>query len=287
MADDALKITGLCKSYGDFSLKDINLAVPEGTVVGLVGENGAGKTTTIKASLDLIKKDSGKISFFGKEMSDDPLGIRSDIGVVFDSLHFSYGLNIEKIEKICSAVYDNWDKKVFEEYIEKFSLPEKKIIKEFSTGMKMKLNLAIGLSHNAKLLIMDEPTSGLDPVVRDDILEIFLEFMQEEKHSILLSSHITSDLEKIADYIAFIHDGRVIFCMPKNTLLYEYGIIRCSRDDFERVSPEHKKVWRIEDYQCSILVDDRKRAAERYPNMVIDSPSIDEIMLLYVKGERK
>lgn len=287
MADDALKITGLCKSYGDFSLKDINLAVPEGTVVGLVGENGAGKTTTIKASLDLIKKDSGKISFFGKEMSDDPLGIRSDIGVVFDSLHFSYGLNIEKIEKICSAVYDNWDKKVFEEYIEKFSLPEKKIIKEFSTGMKMKLNLAIGLSHNAKLLIMDEPTSGLDPVVRDDILEIFLEFMQEEKHSILLSSHITSDLEKIADYIAFIHDGRVIFCMPKNTLLYEYGIIRCSRDDFERVSPEDKRVWRIEDYQCSILVDDRKRAAERYPNMVIDSPSIDEIMLLYVKGERK
>ena len=287
MADDALKITGLCKSYGDFSLKDINLAVPEGTVVGLVGENGAGKTTTIKASLDLIKKDSGKISFFGKEMSDDPLGIRSDIGVVFDSLHFSYGLNIEKIEKICSAVYDNWDKKVFEEYIEKFSLPEKKTIKEFSTGMKMKLNLAIGLSHNAKLLIMDEPTSGLDPVVRDDILEIFLEFMQEEKHSILLSSHITSDLEKIADYIAFIHDGRVIFCMPKNTLLYEYGIIRCSRDDFERVSPEDKKVWRIEDYQCSILVDDRKRAAERYPNMVIDSPSIDEIMLLYVKGERK
>ena len=220
-------------------------------------------------------------------MSDDPLGIRSDIGVVFDSLHFSYGLNIEKIEKICSAVYDNWDKKVFEEYIEKFSLPEKKIIKEFSTGMKMKLNLAIGLSHNAKLLIMDEPTSGLDPVVRDDILEIFLEFMQEEKHSILLSSHITSDLEKIADYIAFIHDGRVIFCMPKNTLLYEYGIIRCSRGDFERVSPEDKKVWRIEDYQCSILVDDRKRAAERYPNMVIDSPSIDEIMLLYVKGERK
>lgn len=287
MADDALKITGLCKSYGDFSLKDINLAVPEGTVVGLVGENGAGKTTTIKASLDLIKKDSGKVSFFGKEMSDDPLGIRSDIGVVFDSLHFSYGLNIEKIEKICSAVYDNWDKKVFEEYIEKFSLPEKKIIKEFSTGMKMKLNLAIGLSHNAKLLIMDEPTSGLDPVVRDDILEIFLEFMQEEKHSILLSSHITSDLEKIADYIAFIHDGRVIFCMPKNTLLYEYGIIRCSRDDFERVSPEDKRVWRIEDYQCSILVDDRKRAAERYPNMVIDSPSIDEIMLLYVKGERK
>ena len=287
MADDALKITGLCKSYGDFSLKDINLAVPEGTVVGLVGENGAGKTTTIKASLDLIKKDSGKVSFFGKEMSDDPLGIRSDIGVVFDSLHFSYGLNIEKIEKICSAVYDNWDKKVFEEYIEKFSLPEKKIIKEFSTGMKMKLNLAIGLSHNAKLLIMDEPTSGLDPVVMDDILEIFLEFMQEEKHSILLSSHITSDLEKIADYIAFIHDGRVIFCMPKNTLLYEYGIIRCSRDDFERVSPEDKKVWRIEDYQCSILVDDRKRAAERYPNMVIDSPSIDEIMLLYVKGERK
>lgn len=287
MADDALKITGLSKSYGDFSLKDINLAVPEGTVVGLVGENGAGKTTTIKASLDLIKKDSGKISFFGKEMSDDPLGIRSDIGVVFDSLHFSYGLNIEKIEKICSAVYDNWDKKVFEEYIEKFSLPEKKIIKEFSTGMKMKLNLAIGLSHNAKLLIMDEPTSGLDPVVRDDILEIFLEFMQEEKHSILLSSHITSDLEKIADYIAFIHDGRVIFCMPKNTLLYEYGIIRCSRDDFERVSLEDKKVWRIEDYQCSILVDDRKRAAERYPNMVIDSPSIDEIMLLYVKGERK
>ena len=287
MADDALKITGLCKSYGDFSLKDINLAVPEGTVVGLVGENGAGKTTTIKASLDLIKKDSGKVSFFGKEMSDDPLGIRSDIGVVFDSLHFSYGLNIEKIEKICSAVYDNWDKKVFEEYIEKFSLPEKKIIKEFSTGMKMKLNLAIGLSHNAKLLIMDEPTSGLDPVVRDDILEIFLEFMQEEKHSILLSSHITSDLEKIADYIAFIHDGRVIFCMPKNTLLYEYGIIRCSRDDFERVSPEDKRAWRIEDYQCSILVDDRKRAAERYPNMVIDSPSIDEIMLLYVKGERK
>ena len=287
MADDALKINGLCKNYGDFSLKDINLAVPEGAVVGLVGENGAGKTTTIKASLDLIKKDSGKVLFFGKEMSEDTLGIRNDIGVVFDSLHFSSGLNIEKIEKICSAVYDNWDKKVFEEYIDKFSLPKKKIIKEFSTGMKMKLNLAIGLSHNARLLIMDEPTSGLDPVVRDDILEIFLDFMQEEKHSILLSSHITSDLEKIADYIAFIHEGRVIFCMPKNTLLYEYGIIRCSRDDFERVSPEDKIAWRIEDYQCSILVGDRKRAAEKYPNMVIDSPSIDEIMLLYVKGERK
>ena len=287
MAAEALKISGLCKNFDDFCLKDIELVVPEGAVVGLIGENGAGKTTTIKAAVDLLHRDKGEVEFFGKRMEEDPSGIRKEVGVVFDSLHFSQGLNADKIEKICEAIYDNWDKKTFAECMEKFSLPHKKAIKDFSTGMKMKLNLAIGLSHNARLLIMDEPTSGLDPVVRDDILDIFMDFMQEENHAILLSSHITSDLEKIADYIAFIHKGRLIFCMPKDPLLYQYGVIKCSKRDFENICAEDKLAWRIEDYQCSVLTGDRRRAAARYPEMIIDTPTIDEIMLLYVKGERE
>ena len=284
---NALEIRGLRKDFGDFSLQDVDLTVPAGSVVGLIGENGAGKTTTIKTAMELLHRDCGSVKFYGKELAEDPNGIREKISVVFDTPHFSPNLNMKQAEAICSSIYRSWDSQTWEDCMRKFNLPQKKPLKDFSKGMKMKFNLAVGLSHHASLLILDEPTSGLDPVMRDDILDIFLDFMQDESHAILLSSHITTDLEKIADYIAFLHEGKLIFCLPKDQLLYQYGVIRCSRSDFAKIRPEDMVAWRMEDYQCSVLTSDRQGAGRRYPELVIDAPTIEEIMLFYVKGERK
>ena len=285
MAAEALKISGLCKNFDDFCLKDIELVVPEGAVVGLIGENGAGKTTTIKAAVDLLHRDKGEVEFFGKRMEEDPSGIRKEVGVVFDSLHFSQGLDADKIEKICEAIYENWDKKTFEECMEKFSLPHKKAIKDFSTGMKMKLNLAIGLSHNARLLIMDEPTSGLDPVVRNEILDEFLDFIQEEDHAVLISSHITSDLEKAADYITYLHKGRVAVQGAKDELLEAYGRLVCGRGDLERVDPACLAGVRRGQFGCEALVKDRRTFVRRYPGLTVDPVTLEDIMLFTVRGD--
>lgn len=283
---NAMEIRGLRKEFKNFTLDNIDLVVPAGSIVGLIGENGAGKTTTIKAAMDLVHKDAGEVTFFGQQLAEDPLALREQISVVFENVHFNPLLTITQAEKILKSVYSSWDSQAWNYYTQLFSLPSDKPIKEFSKGMRVKFNLAAALSHKARLLLLDEPTSGLDPVMRDEILDIFLDFMQEDDHAILLSSHITTDLEKIADYIAFIHGGRLIFCEKKDDLLYNYGIIRCAADDLSLIDHADRLAVYRQEFQCNVLVADRHKAAAKHPDLVIDTPTIDEIMVFYVKGEK-
>ncbi|WP_321004439.1 ABC transporter ATP-binding protein [Eisenbergiella porci] len=284
--EPALQINGLTKEYPGFKLDHVSFTLPCGTIMGLIGENGAGKSTTINAVLDLIRKDDGNILFWGKELSHNPRQLKEDIGVVFDGINFYETLTPVKVGKISAAAYRQWDPAAYKGFLDQFQLPADKEIKTFSKGMKMKLSIAAALSHHPKLLILDEATSGLDPVMRDDILDVFLDFIQDETHSILMSSHITTDLEKVADYITFIHQGKIVFSKPKDELIYNYGIIRCGAEDFHRLDPADILAWRKNDYQWDVLVEDKNKAMSRYRSIVIDNPSIDDILLLYVKGEQ-
>ena len=283
-----LEVQGLNKQYpkSDFSLKDVSLSIPSGAIMGFVGENGAGKTTTIGCILNTLIKDSGTVKIFGKEMTDEATDIRDEIGVVYDKNAFPTHLNAIKISSIMRHFYSKWDDDLYKSYLSKFKLPEKKKIKTFSRGMTMKLAVAMALSHHPKLLILDEATAGLDPIVRDDILDVFLDFVQDENRSILLSSHITSDLEKVADYITFIHDGSVIFSEKKDDLIYNYGIMRCKQAQFAEIDKEDILAYRKHDYQTNVLIADRKAAEKKYRDIVIDNVSIEEIMLMFVKGEK-
>ena len=284
--EPALQINGLTKEYPGFTLDHVSFTLPCGTIMGLIGENGAGKSTTINAVLDLIRKDDGNILFWGKELSHNPRQLKEDIGVVFDGINFYETLTPVKVGKISAAAYRQWDPAAYKGFLDQFQLPADKEIKTFSKGMKMKLSIAAALSHHPKLLILDEATSGLDPVMRDDILDVFLDFIQDETHSILMSSHITTDLEKVADYITFIHQGKIVFSKPKDELIYNYGILRCGAEDFHRLDPADILAWRKNDYQWDVLVEDKNKAMSRYRSIVIDNPSIDDILLLYVKGEQ-
>jgi len=287
MKDNALIVNGLIKKYHDFVLDGVSFSVPRGTIVGLIGENGAGKSTTINAILGLIKKDSGTISILGKQNQEIDNAVRNQIGVVFDGSNFPEGLTPKKLNNVFKNIYAAWDENGYFILLKKLSLPSEKKVKEFSKGMKMKLSIAVALSHQSKLLILDEATSGLDPVVRDDILDMFLDFVQDENNSILVSSHITSDLEKVADYIVFIHNGKVVFSKPKDELRYKYGIIKCGAAQFEAIDKQEIIAYRKQDYEWQVLVDDKDYAQKKYPKAVIDPATIDEIMLLYVKGESK
>lgn len=282
--NDALIISGLTKTYKDFMLNGVSFSVPCGSIVGLIGENGAGKSTTINAVLGLIQKEAGSICVLGKEQLDNE--IKEQIGVVFDGNNYPEIFSTRKLNRVMKNVYHSWEEHTFLNLLKKLSLPTDKPIKQFSKGMKMKLAIAVALSHNSKLLILDEATSGLDPVIRDDILDILLDFAQNETHSILISSHITTDLEKIADYIVFIHEGQVVFSKPKDELIEQYGIIKCGAAQFEALDKSDIIVYRKMDYEWQVLVADRAAMKKKYPKALIDSASIDEIMLLYVKGER-
>lgn len=284
--DAILQVNNLTKQYSDFKLDNVSFSVPKGTIMGLIGENGAGKSTTINAILDLIKKDDGTVTFWGQELSSDPRRLKEDIGVVFDGINFYETLTPAKIGQISKAAYTQWDQHLYNEYLTKFQLPTKNEVKTFSKGMKMKLCIAVALSHHPKLLILDEATSGLDPVMRDDILDVFLDFVQDEQHSILISSHITTDLEKIADYITFIHQGKVMFCKTKDELRYRYGIIRCGAALFDAIDKTEVLAYRKCDYQWDVLVADKEKAKRKYKSAVVDDASIDDILLLYVKGEQ-
>lgn len=280
-----LEVEDLTKQYAGFKLDHVSFSVPKGTIMGLIGENGAGKTTTISAILDLIRKDEGTVRFWGQELSSSRQ-FREDIGVVFDGINFYETLTPAKVGKISGAAYRQWDSSLYRNYLDRFQLPADREIKSMSKGMKMKLCIAIALSHRPKLLILDEATGGLDPVMRDDILDVFLDFVQDEEHSILMSSHITSDLEKIADYITFIHQGKVLFCKTKDELRYRYGIIRCGAAVFDRIDREEILALRKEDYQWNVLVADKEKARKKYKDAIVDDTTIDDIMLLYVKGEQ-
>lgn len=280
---DALTISGLTKTYKDFALNDVSFSVPSGSIVGLIGENGAGKSTTISAALGLVQKEAGSVSVLGKEELDNE--VKEQIGVVFDGNNFSEILSPKKIGRVMRDIYQSWDDRTFMALLKKFSLPVGKPIKQFSKGMKMKLAIAVALSHNSKLLILDEATSGLGSRCTDDILDMLFDFVQDESHSILVSSHITSDLEKIADYIVFIHEGRVVFSKPKDELTEQYGIIKCGSAQFDALDKSEIIVYRKMDYEWQVLVADRNQMQRKYPKAMIVPASIDEIMLLYVKGE--
>ena len=282
--NDALTISGLTKTYKDFKLNGVSFSVPCGSIVGLIGENGAGKSTTINAILGLIQKEAGSICVLGKEQMDSE--IKEQIGVVFDGNNYPEILSPQKLNRVMEKIYHSWNEHTFLNLLRKFSLPADKLIKQFSKGMKMKLAIAVALSHNSKLLILDEATSGLDPVIRDDMLDILLDFAQDETHSILISSHITTDLEKIADYIVFIHEGQVVFSKPKDDLTEQYGIIKCGAAQFDALDKSDIIVYRKMDYEWQVLITDREAMKKKYPKALIEPATIDEIMLLYVKGER-
>ncbi len=284
---NSLEITNLSKSYknSSFKLDNVSFDVPNGSIMGFVGKNGAGKTTTINAILNIISKDSGTVNFFGQQLLDSKKNIRNDIAVVFDATNFSGNLTPSKLEKVLSDIYANWDNKKFISLLERFDLNKNKKIKTFSRGMSMKLSIAVALSHQAKLLILDEATAGLDPVVREEILDIFLEFVEDESHSILISSHITSDLEKIADYITFISDGKIILTEKKDTLIYEYGIARCKSIDFENLDRNDYISYRKRGLQTEVLVTDKAVFSKKYPHIIVDNTTIDEILILIIKEE--
>lgn len=279
-----LQVEKLTRQYPDFKLDHVSFSVPKGTIMGLIGENGAGKSTTINAILDIVHKDEGTVKFWGQELSTDPKHIKENIGVVFDGINFYETLTPAKIGKISAAAYQQWDETVYKNSLKKLLLPPHNEIKTFSKGMKMKLGIAVALSHKPKLLILDEATSGLDPVMRDDMLDLFLDFVQDENHSILMSSHISTDLEKVADYITFIHEGKVLFCKPKDELRYRYGIIRCGAAQFDAIEKSEVLAYRKRDYEWDVLVADKEKARRKYKAAVVDDASIDDILLLHVKG---
>lgn len=283
-----LEVQGLSKKYpkSDFRLNDISLSIPGGAIMGFIGENGAGKTTTIGCILNTLIKDSGVVKIFGKEMSDDSTDIRNDIGVVFDTNSFPEHITAAKISSAMRHIYSNWDNKLFKNYLCKFNLPEKKEVKTFSRGMAMKLWFAAALSHRPKLLILDEAMSGLDPIAREELLDLFLDFVGDENHSIFLSSHITTDLEKIADYITFIHNGSIILSEKKDELIYNYGVMRCKSAQFSEIDRQDILAYRKQEYQTNVLIADKRAAEKKYRDITIDNITIEEIMLLLIKGEK-
>ena len=283
-----LEVNHLTKHFpkSGFSLKDISLSVPYGSIVGFVGENGAGKTTTISCILNILSKDSGIIKLFGKEMTDSDVEIRDKIGVVFDASNFSEHLTPDQLSPIMQGIYTQWNTALYTRYLDRFELPKTAKIKTFSKGMTMKLAMAVALAHSPQLLLLDEATSGLDPVVRDEVLDVFLDFVQEENHSILLSSHITSDLEKIADYITFIHKGEIILTEKKDDLIYKYGVIRCKASQFAQLDKKDYIAYRKKDCQIDVLIKDIQPIQNKYKDLIIDQVSIDDIMLLLIKGEQ-
>jgi len=279
--DMALEVKGLCKSYADFSLKDVSFSLPKGAIMGFIGQNGAGKTTTIKAILNITGRSAGDIKIMGLDNLKDEYAAKEKIGVVFDDLCFHDTLNIKHINKIFKGVYKSWDEEIFYKYIKRFSLPSKKKVKELSRGMRMKLSIAAALSHNAKLLLLDEPTSGLDPIVRNEILDVFMEYVQDEENSILLSSHIISDLEKIADYITFIDDGRILLADSKDSILDNHKMIKCGEAEISQIEKTDIVFIKKYNYYCEVLV---KNAAHKYVNLTEEKAGIEDIMLFYASA---
>ena len=284
--ENNIEVNNLSKKYDTFELKNINFTVPKGSIVGFVGENGAGKTTTIKSILN-ITNSSGSIKILGKNIKQYEKEIKQNIGVVLDDSFLSEYLTAKQINSIMKDIYNEWNENKYINYLKQFNLPINKLLKDYSSGMKMKLKIATAISHNPKLLILDEPTSGLDPVVRIEILDIFRNYIEEdETRSIFISTHITTDLEHISDYIVFIKNGEIIFNLPTIELLENYGIIKCSKEDFSKIDEQDYIRFKQEKYQYEVLTDNKENIIKKYDITTIDKPSIEDIMLLYVKGEK-
>ena len=285
--ENILELQQVSKTFSksNFALENVTFSLPYGSILGFVGENGAGKTTTIGCILNTIAKDSGMVKLFGKEMTDADTDMRERIGVVYDGDNFPAYWTAAQLAKVMSGFYKQWDNILFQKLLKEYKLPANQKIKQYSRGMTMKLAIAVALLHHPQLLILDEATGGLDPVVRDEMLDTFLDFVQEEDHSILLSSHITSDLEKVADYITFIHNGKLIMTVSKNDLVYNYAVMRCKKNQFLALDPADIIVYRKRDFQIDVLVSDCKAMQRKYKEIVIDHVSVDEIFLLLVRGD--
>lgn len=279
---NTIEIKNLCKSYNGFSLDNLNLTLPSGCIMGLIGENGAGKSTTIKLILNMIKPDSGTIKLFGQNAENDKLN-KEDIGIVLDEVGITGCLNAKQVGKVMSCSFRNWQAKEYSELLSKFDIPSDKAFKDYSRGMKMKLGIAVALSHQAKLLILDEPTSGLDPVVRDEVIDILNEFTRNENHSILISSHIVSDLEKLCDYIAFLHKGKLLLCEEKDVLTEQYGIIHGTAEEIKSIPAQAIIGQKATPYGTEAIV---KRSFISH-NAEITPVSIEELFVFTVKGEKK
>lgn len=284
--ENNIEIRQMTKTYPAFRLDRVDLSVPKGSIVGLIGENGAGKTTLIKGMLGLVHPEEGEVLIFGKDAKTSMKEIKTNIGVVLDGSFFMELLKVQAIDTVMKGIYDKWDTALFYDYLERFGIDPSKKIKELSKGMQKKLEILTALSHHPKLLILDEPTSGLDPVVRNEILDIFQDFILDEECSILLSTHITSDLEHIADYLAFIDNGHMIFFETRDKVLDSYGILKCDQKQFERLEPSDVIRYRRNRYNFEVLVNDRHSIRRTYRDAVIEKITIEDLMLLYIKGEK-
>lgn len=280
-----IEIKNLVKKYDNrFTLGSIDLEIPNGVIVGLIGENGAGKTTLIKSILNILKIDEGNIKIFNKNFNKEENTIKEDIGVVLDNMFFPEILTPKDINIVMKDIYKKWDEELFKKYLNDFGLNINKQIKTMSKGMRKKLEIATSLSHHPKILILDEPTSGLDPVVRNEVLDIFLDFIQDEEHTILLSTHITSDLEHIADKIIFINKGKILLDKNRDDLLDNYGILKCDIDSFDTISKEDIIVYKKNKYNYEILVDNISKIKKKYKNFIVDKITLEELMVLMIKG---
>ena len=285
--ENAIEIKGLTKRYDGITLDNVSFDVPKGSIMGFIGQNGAGKTTTINALLNIVKKDEGEIKLLGLDSVKDEFEVKSQIAAVFDELPFDDRLNANDINKILREVFEQWSSETFFGYLDRFALPRKKKFGKFSKGMKMKLQIASALSHNAKLLIMDEATTGLDPVVRNEILDIFLEYLQNEEHTILMSSHITSDLDKVADSVTFIDKGKLLISGYKDDILDSHGVLKCTKNDYKEIDPEDIISARLSDFGAEVMVADRAECSRKYSGAVIDPTTLEEIMIYYVNRSKK
>lgn len=277
----ALELNGITKHYPDFSLDHVTLTVPGGTIMGLIGENGAGKSTLIKCILGLVHPDSGTVRVLGQ----DPEEAKAEIGIVYDEGLFHDQLRPRQVDGIMAGLYPTWDQDLFARYLSKFDLPADQKIKEFSRGMKMKLSIASALAHRPKLLLLDEATGGLDPVVRDEVLEEFLQFVSDEEHAILISSHITSDLEKVCDAITYLHKGKVTLSGPKDDLLETHGRIACTKEQLERLDPALLLGSRVSRFSAEAVVRDRAAFRAAYPELPLDPVTLEDLMIFTVKEE--
>ena len=283
----AIEIKNLVKRYDDnFQLGELDLDIPSGEIIGLIGENGAGKTTLIKSILDILRINKGEIKIFGKDVKNNETLIKEDIGVVLDNTFFPEVLNAKDIDSVMKSIYKSWDSKLYYDYLKEFNIPVTSIIKKLSKGMRKKLEIATALAHHPKLLILDEPTSGLDPVVRNEVLDIFLKFIADDEHTILFSTHITSDLEHIADEIVFIDKGKVLINKTRDEILDNYGILKCNLDEFIKIDKSDYMAYKKNKYNYEILVSDRNKVSKKYKNMVVDKITLEDLMVLMIKGDK-
>lgn len=284
--ENAIELKDVTKRYEGFTLDKVSFNVPKGSIMGFIGQNGAGKTTTIRSLLNITSIDEGEIKLLGLDHIKDEFDIKNRLAVVFDEIPFHNVFNAADMARIFEGLYPQWDNSVYSQYLERFSLPSKKKIGEYSKGMKMKLQIACSLSHNAELLVMDEATTGLDPVVRDEILHIFMEYLQNGERSILMSSHITVDLEKIADSVTFIDKGKILLSGYKDEVLETHGILKCSKEEAQNMDKSDIVSVRLNEFGAEVMVSDRENASYKYSGSILDSASLDDIMLYYVhKGE--